>query len=345
MAEEIPTDKTIRHACLIESMHAMFAEELDFVKDKDIEVSFVSRYDPNGLSASDPWRVKPYENWRISSVCYWPSRDLRCVLSREGDTRIYGLGGTPDHLGNIKPAGVFQPNALGFGYVNQIKAVDRGLYVCGQSRQVYRFYPGDERTLTGQWHDIAGAMRQSPISAPPEGDDAAAFDAWLDSNNAVDFVDLGGSAEDDLYCVGDEAWHWDGKTWRQLQLPTDEPLAAIEVLNQDTVLLAGRNGTLLKGSAQHGFTQLTPPPPGVHFTGIALFNRQLFLPSNQGMFVYDPEQAQLLAYASGLQPELQDCHLVEAKDGVLWSFGFKDLAWFDGVRWTRIQHPDNQPIA
>lgn len=47
---------------------------------------------------------------------------------------------------------------------------------------------------------------------------------------------------------------------------------------------------------------------------------------------------------TGLTPELQDAHVLEAKDGVLWSFGFKDLAWFDGKQWTRVDHPDNPPI-
>jgi hypothetical protein len=25
----------------------------------------------------------------------------------------------------------------------------------------------------------------------------------------------------------------------------------------------------------------------------------------------------------------------------LWSFGVDDIAWFDGKKWTRLEHPDN----
>ncbi len=36
--------------------------------------------------------------------------------------------------------------------------------------------------------------------------------------------------------------------------------------------------------------------------------------------------------------------MLEAKHGILWSFGLKDLAWFGGKRWTWVDHPDNPPI-
>ena len=50
-------------------------------------------------------------------------------------------------------------------------------------------------------------------------------------------------------------------------------------------------------------------------------------------------------YATDLKPDLKDTHMLEAKDGILWSFGFKDLAWFDGSRWTRVDHPDRSGKA
>jgi hypothetical protein len=43
-------------------------------------------------------------------------------------------------------------------------------------------------------------------------------------------------------------------------------------------------------------------------------------------------------------PELQDAHVVDACDGVLWSIGEKDIARFDGKQWVRVDHPDNPPI-
>lgn len=62
------------------------------------------------------------------------------------------------------------------------------------------------------------------------------------------------------------------------------------------------------------------------------------------LFAWDPATRRITSQRTDLKPELQDTHQLEAKDGVLWSFGFKDLACFDGRNWTRIDHPDNPPI-
>jgi hypothetical protein len=68
------------------------------------------------------------------------------------------------------------------------------------------------------------------------------------------------------------------------------------------------------------------------------------LASNFGMFTSNPSTRKIERYVSNLQPDLKDTHMPEAKDGILWSFGLKDLARFDGKRWTRVDHPDNPPI-
>ena len=75
-----------------------------------------------------------------------------------------------------------------------------------------------------------------------------------------------------------------------------------------------------------------------------LFGDKLFLASSLGLFTYDAAQKKIERYVTTLTPDLQDTHILEAKDSVLWSFGFKDLAYFDGKRWTRVDHPDNPPI-
>lgn len=185
------------------------------------------------------------------------------------------------------------------------------------------------------------------MSEPPDEADEAALDAWLGANNAIDFVDINGPSSRDLYAVGDEAWHWNGQQWRQLALPTDEPLAAIKVLN--TQEFAGHNGTLLLGNAADGFTELSSRDDNQNFTAVECYEGQnlpgrLFLASNLGLFTYDLFTKRIEPCLTGLRPEVQDSHVLEAKDGVLWSFGFKDLVHFNGRVWTRVDHPDNPPI-
>ena len=108
--------------------------------------------------------------------------------------------------------------------------------------------------------------------------------------------------------------------------------------------MVGHNGTLLLGNARQGFTELSSVDDNQNFTGVELFGDKLFLASNLGLFIYDPAHKKIERYATTLMPDLQDTHILEAKDGVLWSFGFKDLACCDGKTWTRVDHPDNPPI-
>ncbi|SFZ77014.1 hypothetical protein [Chitinimonas taiwanensis] len=331
--------RSTQSACLVESDLPLLVEVLDAFEDNGV----ISTYAPR-LRPGRPWRSQMVEGWYLVSAYFWAQSELRCILGREGQVNIYGPGGKPDHIYQIPEAGVFGDAAIGLGYVNRIRAVGDQLYVCGQSRQVYRFEWDGKDLATGRWVDMAGSMRQPPMPAPPEGDNEDAFDAWLDDNNAIDLVDIKGPDINDLYAVGDETWHWNGETWRQLSLPTDEPFAAIKVLNADEIVLVGYNGSVLWGNARDGFRDLSGIEDNQNYTAVEWFDGRLFLASNVGFFTYDLTTRRIAPYRTSLSPDLVDTHHLEAKDGILWSFGFKDLAYFDGTIWTRVDHPDNPPI-
>lgn len=332
--------RTTQAGCLIHGELPLLAEMLDGFAGNGV----ISTYAPS-LRPIKPWRSQLMEGWHLVSATFEPSSELRGILSREGQVNLYGPGGKPDHSFQLPEAGVFGDSAVGLGYVNRIRAVGKELYVCGQSRQVYRFDWNRRDLAQGRWVDMAGSMRQPPLPEPPDEADEQAFNAWLDANDAIDLVDINGSAENDLYAVGDEAWHWNGRQWQQLVLPTDEPLAAIRILNPREVILVGHNGTLLWGNAADGFRDLSSVDDNQNFTGVEAFDGKLFLASNLGLFCYDFGTHRIAPYQTPLQPDLRDTHQLEAKDGVLWSFGFKDLARFDGKTWERIHHPDNPRIG
>lgn len=314
------------------------------------DFSVVDTYAPGHPNPDDhtDWWSQPHEQRLLVCITRWQSNigNLRCILSREGWVRLYGAGGNPAWNYQIPEAGVFGDAASGFGYVNRIRAVGDQLYVCGHARQFYRF-DWDGRSLeSGRWVDMAGPMRQPALDEPPGTEEGeGAFDAWLDaSDETVEFTDLDGSGPDDVYAVGDESWHWDGVRWARLELPTDESIHVIRVLDRENVWMAGQNGTVLQGNARDGFVDRSGIEDNQNFIGLEWFEDKLFLASNLGLFTYDPATGKIAPYASGLNPELQDTHVLEAKDGTLWSIGFKDLAYFDGQRWTRVDHPDNPPI-
>jgi hypothetical protein len=100
------------------------------------------------------------------------------------------------------------------------------------------------------------------------------------------------------------------------------------------------------GNAVEGFKNLSNPKPLPNFYSLCKFNECIYLASAPKLFMYDPNQPELgiQEVETGLVPEVQDSHIVNSKDGVLWSIGFKDIVKFDGEKWERIHHPDNPPI-
>ncbi len=335
-------EKTIRSGCALGSEEILLASRSDDRRVADADLTFVFRIKVGVNSSVQQleWVWNDYD-WTVVSVCYDPLRDLRCVLSREGEVNIYGPGGEPDATFQIPEAGVFGKSAKGLGFVNRIRAIGGQLYVCGQSRQIWRSDFNGPHLTSCKWTDLAGAIRQSPPAELPI--DPELLDQWLDEHNAVDFVDVDGTGDADIYVVGDEAWHWEGRSWQQICLPNDLPLNAIKMVSPDMVFVAGRGG-LLVGNAIDGFSTATSVTTEENFTSIEWFEGKLYLASPAGLHVYDLKTRTIVRCRTRLAPELQDAHSLEARDGVLWSFGLKDIARFDGYAWVRIDHPDNSPI-
>ncbi|MFE8645582.1 hypothetical protein ACFX58_10905 [Sphingomonas sp. NCPPB 2930] len=358
--------KTFQSAALIEGWEPLIIESVDGFDEGGEHISVVSRYEPL-VVPDDPWVAMPYEGQNLVSCCLWQPPinvryNFRCVISEEGYVNIYGPGGEPDATYQIEDAGVWRKGAPGYGYLSRIRAIGRGLYVCGDARQVYRLvFPSNaadaEQLLRrARFMALDQEIRQAPTPPMPDGRDEAAFDAWLDTTDTCQFNDIGGTSESDIYAVGDEAWHFDGTTWRQLALPNDgERLHVVHAIDARRVVLAGANGYVLVGNATEGFANLSSVDDNQTFTGAAWFDGRLWLAASTGLFALDPATRRIVPVATGLVPELQDAHLLEAKDGVLWSFGFKDLAYLDTraaagaegrpAAWARIHHPDNSRIG
>ena len=325
----------------------LLPSEVDGLKRQDYEFSRVSTYEPQDVG--NEWNCRDYD-WTTASCCLWKHHDstidFRCLLSEEGLVYLYGPGGKPDRTFQIPEAGVFGPGAAGFGYVERIRAIGQGLYVCGSQRQVYRYVPGARNPLSGQWVNLAGTMRQ--VIPKPPAQQGPEFSKWVDID-MVHFNDIAGPSEQDIYATGDETWHFDGSTWRQLTLPvTDEPMHVIKVLNAQRIVLGGRNGYLLLGNVQEGFVNISHPEDNHTITGLEWFDDKLFIASDAGLFTYNPPTKRQDPYRTNLAVDLVDAHLLEAKDGVLWSFGYKDLAYWDSnngnTEWVRVHHPDNPRV-
>ncbi|WP_431261851.1 hypothetical protein ACQ859_16465 [Roseateles chitinivorans] len=283
----------------------------------------------------DPvWRHHDVDWWSIATAVFVESDEapwaLSC-LSNEGQVEYIRSSGDPI-VESIPGAGVHRSGAVRWGYMSNLKQIGDHLYACGGAGQVYK------RLGKDHWVHMDEGVLQAPD----------VDDRLLPS--AID-----GPHEEAIYLVGALAesgypprvHFWNGKTWRQLELPeVAERLTCIYVETETRIWLAGANGTLLLGNAEDGFVSLSSVDDNQLFLGVCEYFGKVYLPSNLGLFVYDVDnpQAGIQEVVTGLTPELQDARIIDRASGVLWSVGGKDIAKFDGKVWTRIQHPDNDPI-
>lgn len=292
----------------------------------------VVRYD----SEYDPQWGRNDQDWRAVSLTYFGPKaedfDDVVVLSEDGDVRYIG-----DHaplLEKIPGAGVFSKDSKGWGYLADIQQIGEHLYACGYKGQVYkRLGPGD-------WRHMDAGLLQDP-KTPQE--------------QRIALSVINGPHERAIYAAGyqhadglpPKAFFFNGRQWREIELPqVAERIANLYVESEQRIWMCGSNGTLLLGNAKDGFKSLSTVDDNQLFTSICKFQEQMYLASNLGLYAYDPTKPDvgIQKVKTDLQPDLQDANIVDSYEKVLWSIGPKDIAYFDGKTWTRIDHPDNPPI-
>jgi len=228
------------------------------------------------------------------------------------DGRIYvNRNGKPDQE-RIKDAG-HEPEK--FGYLSDACVVEGTPYVCGDSGQIYR------RENSGWVHFDEGVLERG------------------DPLKVVGLNSIDGISEQDIYACGRRAalFHYDGKAWKRLPPPTPVHLKAVCCVSAKEVYLAGNDGVLLKGFKETWEIVPTPPRTG-NFSAVKKFQDKLYLASDRGLFEYDGKKVERVV--TGLKPA-PNAYRLDANDGVLWSFGTRNLCFFDGKAWTYVKHPDN----
>jgi hypothetical protein len=155
---------------------------------------------------------------------------------------------------------------------------------------------------------------------------------------AVGFNDIDGTSAVNLFAVGyqGEIWHFNGRVWRQEDSGTDVTLTRVKCGARGRVYACGLSGTLLvrKASRWH---RLETDDVDEDFWGIALFKNQLWLSSDQALYVLKERVLKKVSPAN--RPSLST-YFLDTNGHTLWSVGEKDIAVSkDGRRWQRIEPP------
>jgi len=250
-----------------------------------------------------------------------------CALSRDGDVEIFSAMTGTEAIEKIPGAGLNPESSRGgiAGYVTHIREIDGSLYVCGLNGQVY--------------------------CRPPEGGwdamDTGLFKPLTRENTEVSnyLTCIDGTSTRDIYVVGMQGvvYYFDGFHWYKINVPTDEHLHWVRCYGQNEVYICGHNGTLLKGNASQGFKDVSTLEDNLTWWCLCKFKNKVYLSSTQGLYAWDGDK--IAPVVTGLKPEIETWRVDSDGEKALWSFGTKDLAWFDGTHWQRLHHPDNPRIG
>lgn len=201
------------------------------------------------------------------------------------------------------------------GPMLSISAISGRAYAVGMGRQVYR------RDGRDQWTAIDQQLRPA-----------------VDDHKFYGFDTIAGFSETDIYAAGryGEVWHYDGKSWTKLPVPTDQIIVHACCSGDGNVYLCGRNGLLLKGRGDQW--KILDHGKRDDFWNLAWFNDRLYIATMKDAFWLseeaDGDYLNDVAWTNDDKPAT--CLRLTAADGVMWSIGAKDVLSFDGQTWTRI---------
>lgn len=320
MENEMRTSVYFIDGCVIEKDFVYVASNLDDIDPLQHPHSRLSIYDEQSADESK-WFYHDL-NSNIVSVCVKKrsqneERKL-CALSKEGEVEIFSAKDGSSKIEKISDAGL----RLGtLGYVTQIREIGETIYVCGANDQVYRRNNGIWESLT-----------RYPL----------VHRSALNSDYSI-LTSIDGVDECDIYVcgLGGRIYHFDGNEWKKIAINIDENLNYIKCFNTNDVWICGNNGALLKGNVRDGFKDVSSIDDNEIFWSIAEFKGNIYLATTTKLYAYNGKK--ITQVVSGLVPELETFHL-DSNNEILWSFGIKDIAHFDGLKWERVHHPDNDPI-
>lgn len=286
-----------------------------FVQNRDI-ARVIGQFDMvmeagGGASLALKW-VRANNDWTRATVDFTAIRvwayekpEVKVFLvSPEGEVLVATLKGEKQE--QIAP-GSEGPEF--YGEIMDMRHIGKHLYVCGMGRQVYR------REGEGRWVHRDQGVLVAPSTRTVKG-----------------FTSIDGLSEDDIYAVGfgGEMFQCRKGKWREISSPTNLVFNKVRTVNPELVFACGQKGLLIKG-ANTRWQVLKHRGPRDEFFDIEWYRDQLFIASADALYRLEGDD-RVVPVDTGLVDSTYG-HL-HANDGVLWSFGTKDICYTeDGVTW------------
>lgn len=237
------------------------------------------------------------------AVCKHPYEQM-IALSPSGEVKLFGSGKESEERIST-PQG--SPETR--GHLRQVRTIANKTYAVGMGRQVYR------REGEDHWVCLDQAIR--PAMGEIKG-----------------FESIDGFSETDIHAVGwdGEIWHFDGNGWRERPSPTNNVLTRVHCAGDGFVYAAGRQGLLIRGRDER-WDLVDLGSLREDIWDLAWFKDRLHVVTRTGLHTLLADKLVPVAFGDDSP---RTCYQLSTADGVLWSFGGKDIMAFDGTAWTRI---------
>jgi len=218
----------------------------------------------------EPWAGgEPWKGLQDLKATMLVKKGIRCLISASATGHIGTAGGCPDqddfyiHKESI---------------IHGIGLVGEHVYIVGPSRAIYR------RTGVKKWDLFNQGTQDDIMKKNIKKGNRSAF--------SYAFLSIDGFSENDMYAVGNkgEAWHYDGKEWRKIDLPTHADLHKVHCAKDGYVYIAGDEYTILKGKGNHWEyivnAKMKHPFNESLLESIAWFQDALYVGTAEGLYRY-----------------------------------------------------------
>lgn len=249
----------------------------------------------------------PFVTGGICSI-HAPSPEI-LTMGLDGTIHSAGPDGfSTEHVDTSKEGPIHR------GILRTIRKIDNHVYVAGLGRQVYY------RQKIGVWARC----------------DSGALDP-LGSDNLVGFHSIDGFSEKEIYGVGlgGEIWLYNGELWHQLESPTNMILENVLCAPDGSVYITGQLGILIRGR-KNNWEVMEQDLTDDNFWDMTWFNGGIWLSTIKSLYAIRNSTLSEVDLGLEIKPSFR---YLDAKDGVLWSFGSNSLIYFDGDSWTEVQVP------
>ena len=232
---------------------------------------------------------------------------------------------TSEGVENKIPSGKQGPKR---GAIKRLRTIDGYLYFCGGNRSV------GKRLGRNQWENLC-------INLPKDTHKSAYL--------TMGFKDIDGFAADDIYCAGGQAdvWHYNGATWRQIQLPTNIDLESLVCAGDGQVYISGEQGLTFVGRGDHWQAIPNTVNSMLPFKDMVWYEDRVWCTNSHGTWTIYKDRFNRYQMEKQSLPGKMHVYSgsLSARDGVLLLAGPNGAAFLENGQWTVIYNRIKMDMA